>query len=73
MNGLDIKDSAKAVRTVQSQLDQAGIKDTISNRTLVETSGGKQEMVIVNETGLNLLIMQSRKKRSNKIQALDCF
>lgn len=63
-DGLDIKDSAKAVRSIETQVSDAGIEGTISNRTLVDTSGGRQEMVTVNETGLNLLIMQSRKKEA---------
>jgi prophage antirepressor-like protein len=63
-DGLDIKDPAKAVRSIESQFVEAGIEGTISNRTLVDTAGGKQEMVAVNETGLNLLIMQSRKKEA---------
>lgn len=67
-DGLGIKDSAKAVRDINNQLSDAGIKDAISSRTLVSTSGGKQKAISVNETGLNMLIMQSRKKTATKFK-----
>lgn len=62
--GLEISNPRQAVAALQKNLDDAGIKDVISNDTLIETSGGVQNVLCVNETGLNLLIMQSRKKEA---------
>lgn len=62
--GLEISDAAQAVRAIEKQLHEAGIKGAFSKRIPVQTNGGMQNMVCVNETGLNLLIMQSRKKEA---------
>ena len=62
--GLDILDAAQAVRQIQKQLDDAKITGTFSKRVPVDTNGGKQVMVCVNDAGLNLLLMQSRKKEA---------
>ena len=63
-DGLEIKDAAKAVRTIESQLNQADIPDTISNRISLHDGKQSREVSVVNETGLNLLMMQSRKKEA---------
>lgn len=62
--GLEIADAAQAVRHIEKQLSEAEIKGTFSKRIPVQTNGGMQNMVCVNEAGLNLLIMQSRKKEA---------
>ena len=62
--GLEISDAAQAVRAIEKQLLEAGIKEAFSKRIPVQTNGGMQNVVCVNEIGLNLLIMQSRKKEA---------
>lgn len=67
-SGLDIKNHKQAIKSLKSNLDEAGIEGVISNDPLVKTTSGVQKMVAVNETGLNLLIMQSRKKEAIKFK-----
>ena len=43
---LGIKDSAKAVRDIESKYKNAGLEVTTSSRTLVQTAGGKQKAVL---------------------------
>ena len=60
--GLDIANHRDAVSALNRSLKEAGIEGVVSTDTLVQTAGGKQSILCVNETGLNLLVMQSRKK-----------
>jgi hypothetical protein len=62
---LDIDNHRDAVQGVQNSLREAGLdeKGVVSNYTL-PTNGGKQRLLCVNEAGLNLLIMRSRKKEA---------
>jgi prophage antirepressor-like protein len=66
---LEIKDPSKAVEQIEKRLKEADIKDTISNRTLVQTAGGKQKMLTINEQGLYELVFASRKKQAVKFRA----
>jgi len=61
-DGLDIKDSAKVVREINSTITELGKPDAISTRISLKVGKQMREVVCVNETGLNLLIFQSRKK-----------
>lgn len=62
--GLGIKDSAKAVRDIETKYKNAGVQGTTSSRTLVQTKGGKQQVVIIPEPMLYELIFNSRKKKA---------
>ena len=66
---LDIDNVSQAVQGVQNSLRDAGLdeKGICSNYTL-STNGGKQKLLCVNEAGLNLLIMRSRKKEAVAFQ-----
>ncbi len=61
---LGIKDSAKAVRDIETKYKNAGVEGTTSSRTLVQTKGGKQQVVIIPEPMLYELIFNSRKKKA---------
>jgi prophage antirepressor-like protein len=71
---LDIENVSDAVQGAQNTLREAGISDVVSNYiTLpvdpVNPNARKtQEFVCVNEAGLNLLIMRSRKKEAVAFQ-----
>ena len=56
--GLGIKDSAKAVRDIETKYKNAGVEGTTSSRTLVQTKGGKQQVVIIPEPILYELIFK---------------
>lgn len=62
--GLEIADAAQAVRQIQKQLDDANIPDTFSKRISLKVDNQHREMTCVNEAGVNLLVMQSRKKEA---------
>lgn len=62
--GLGIKDSAQAVRIIENNYKNAGLKVAFSKRTLIETKGGKQQVVIIPEPMLYELIFNSRKKKA---------
>jgi prophage antirepressor-like protein len=66
---LDIGNVSDAVQGAQNTLREAGLdeKGIVSNYTL-PTNGGKQRLLCVNEAGLNLLIMRSRKKEAVSFQ-----
>lgn len=61
---LGIKDSAKTVRDIETKYKNAGVEGTTSSRTLVQTKGGKQQVVIIPEPMLYELIFNSRKKKA---------
>ena len=61
---LGIKDSAKAVRDIESKYKSAGLEVTTSSRTLIQTAGGKQQAVIITEQVLYELIFNSRKQKA---------
>ncbi len=61
---LGIKDSAKAVRDIEAKYKAAGVKVATSSRTLVDTAGGRQQVVIVTEQILYELIFNSRKQKA---------
>ena len=61
---LGIKDSAKAVRDIEAKYKTAGVKVATSSRTLVDTAGGRQQVVIVTEQILYELIFNSRKQKA---------
>jgi prophage antirepressor-like protein len=71
---LDIDDAGKAVQQAEDRLKEAGVCDPISNRVTLPVDPAKskarktQEFVCVNEAGLNLLIMRSRKKEAVAFQ-----
>lgn len=67
--GLGIKDSAKAVRDIETKYKNAGVEGTTSSRTLVQTKGGKQQVVIIPEPILYELIFNSRKKKAVAFRA----
>lgn len=66
---LGIKDTSRAVQQTKERLKIAGVKGTISSSTLLETNGGKQTVLIINEQGLYELIFQSRKQKAIKFRA----
>jgi len=66
--GLDIANYRDAVVSLNKNLIDAGIKGVVSTDTLLETAGGKQNMLCVTEAGLNLLVMQSRKASAMKFK-----
>lgn len=61
---LGIKDSAKAVRDIEAKYKTAGVKVATSSRTLMDTAGGRQQVVIVTEQILYELIFNSRKQKA---------
>ena len=61
---LGIKDSAQAVRDIEAKYKTAGVKVATSSRTLVDTAGGRQQVVIVTEQILYELIFNSRKQKA---------
>jgi prophage antirepressor-like protein len=66
---LGIKDAGKAVLQTEERLKIAGVKGAISNRILFETSGGKQNIIIINEQCLYELIFASRKQKAIKFRS----
>jgi prophage antirepressor-like protein len=64
---LDIENHRDAVQGVQNSLREAEIADAVSNYTL-PANGGRQRLLCVNEAGINLLIMRSRKKEAVAFQ-----
>lgn len=66
---LGIKDTSRAVQQTKERLKIAGVKGTISSSTLLETNGGKQTVLIINEQCLYELIFQSRKQKAIKFRA----
>lgn len=62
--GLGIKDSAKAVRDIETKYKNAGVAHTISSRMTVNTPAGKRQAVIIPEPMLYELIFNSRKKKA---------
>ncbi len=67
--GLGIKDSAQAVRVIENNYKNAGLNFNTSERTLIETKGGKQQVVIIPESLLYELIFNSRKKKAITFRA----
>jgi prophage antirepressor-like protein len=71
---LDIENHRDAVQGAQNTLRDAGISDVVSNYITLPVDPAKpkarktQEFVCVNEAGLNLLIMRSRKKEAVAFQ-----
>lgn len=65
---LEIKDHKKAVVGLENNLLTAGIKGAISNTPLIATKGGAQKVTVLNEYGLNMLTMRSRKPVAIKFQ-----
>lgn len=61
---LGIKDAGAAVKQTEERLKIAGIKGPISNRPLLETAGGKQYVIVINEQCLYELIFASRKQKA---------
>lgn len=67
--GLDINDHTQAVRLIDKQLKKAGIDDPFSKRVMMKDRLGRsQNTIIVNEVGLNMLVMQSRKESAIKFK-----
>ena len=66
---LGIKDASSAVKQTVERLKIAEVEGTISNRTLFETTGGKQSLLVINEQCLYELIFQSRKQKAIKFRA----
>ena len=71
---LDIDNVSDAVEGVQNALREAGVCDVVSNYITLPIDSNKpksrktQKFVCVNEAGLNLLIMRSRKKEAVAFQ-----
>jgi prophage antirepressor-like protein len=71
---LDIENVSDAVQGAQNTLMEAGVCDVVSNYITLPVDPAKpkarktQEFVCVNEAGLNLLIMRSRKKEAVAFQ-----
>jgi len=66
---LGIKDASKAVQQMEERMKIAEVKGAISKRTLFETMGGKQNVIIINEQCLYELIFASRKQKAVKFRA----
>ena len=61
---LGLKDAGAAVKQTEERLKIAEVKGPISNRILLETAGGKQTVIIINEQCLYELVFASRKKKA---------
>lgn len=61
---LGIKNSARAVSEIDDKLKTAGVKGVRTMYTLLDTAGGKQKAVIINEQVLYELIFNSRKQKA---------
>ncbi len=61
---LGIKNSSKAVYDIETKFKTAGLKGIYSSYTLLDTAGGKQKAVIINEQVLYELIFNSRKQKA---------
>ena len=61
---LGIKDAGAAVKQTEERLKIAEVKGAISNRILLDTAGGRQQVIIINEQCLYELIFASRKKKA---------
>lgn len=61
---LGIKNSARAVSEIDDKLKTAGVKGVRTMYTLLDTAGGKQKAVIINEQILYELIFNSRKQKA---------
>ena len=70
---LEIADHRDAIRNLNERYGKAGMdtKGMVSTHPL-ETSGGKQELLCVNETGLYELIFSSRKEEAVKFRRWIC-
>lgn len=66
---LGIKDTSRAVQQTKNRLKIAGIKGTTTSSILLETGGGKQRILVINEQCLYELIFQSRKQKAIKFRA----
>jgi len=65
---LGLSNPSKAVLDIKTKLETVGIKGVTNSYTL-ETNGGSQEVIIVNEQGLYELIFNSRKPEAIKFRA----
>lgn len=61
---LGIKNSSKAVSDIENKLKNAGLKGLYTSYTLINTAGGQQKAVIINEQILYELIFNSRKQKA---------
>jgi prophage antirepressor-like protein len=61
---LGIKDASTAVAQVEERMKIADYKGAVSNRTLLETKGGKQKVIVIPEPFLYELIFASRKQKA---------
>jgi prophage antirepressor-like protein len=66
---LGIKDASTAVKQTVDRLKIAGVEGAVSNRTLFETTGGRQSLLVINEQCLYELIFQSRKQKAIKFRS----
>ena len=66
---LGIKDASTAVKQTVDRLKIAEVKGAVSNRTLFDTKGGKQSLLVINEQCLYELIFQSRKQKAIKFRS----
>lgn len=66
---LGIKDASTAVKQTVARLKIAGVEGAVSNRTLFDTKGGKQSLLVINEQCLYELIFQSRKQKAIKFRS----
>lgn len=65
---LGIKDASQAVKQVEERMQIAEYKGAFSKRTLIETAGGKQLVIIIPEPFLYELIFASRKQKAVKFR-----
>lgn len=66
---LGIKNTKQAIKNIETRLKEAGLEGVISNDTLVETTGGKQKLITINEQGFYELCFGSRKKSAVQLRA----
>ena len=66
---LGIKDASTAVKQTVDRLKIAEVEGAVSNRTLFDTKGGKQSLLVINEQCLYELIFQSRKQKAIKFRS----
>lgn len=67
--GLGLKDAGRQVEAIIERFKTAGIEGSHTMRPLLETAGGKQNVIAISEPVLYELIFQSRKQKAIKFRA----
>lgn len=66
---LDLKDAGRQVDAILERFKIADIKGSHTMRPLLETAGGKQQVLCISESVLYELVFQSRKQKAIKFRA----